>query len=180
MDRQAQAWTGGPISLGRALEVFDASQSVQVEEALGRWRGQVLSTGHAWEGLLEAYGWFGKRFDGPDTAHPLVFTDRRGTYAVNPALLPLGMVTTLGRAACHPIIARAGRLGLRAARTREPRARLRMIEHRGVVSAAMVYDALPVIDHFRRVDDHRMIGVMDMRGMADPLVFVLVRDDGAH
>lgn len=59
--------------------------------------------------------------------------------------------------------------------TRKPRARLRDVEHRGVVSAAMVYDHLPIIDHFRAVDDDTLLGVMDMRG-APPYFFILSRD----
>ncbi|MER6913476.1 DUF4334 domain-containing protein [Streptomyces sp. NPDC000594] len=46
------------------------------------------------------------------------------------------------------------------------------VEFRGVVSAAMVYDRLPVVDHFRRLDDDTLIGAMD--GGPDIL------DDGRH
>jgi hypothetical protein len=49
-----------------------------------------------------------------------------------------------------------------------------MIEHRGVVTATMSYDALPINDHFRRVDDATLLGVMDLRG-APPFFFVLRR-----
>ena len=60
--------------------------------------------------------------------------------------------------------------------TSRPAARLRMVEHRGVVSAAMVYDDLPIIDAFRRVDDDTVLGVMDLRWQPHPYVFVLRRD----
>ena len=62
-----------------------------------------------------------------------------------------------------------------ALRTRKHRARLRAVEHRGVVTAAMVYDHLPIIDFFRRVDDSTLLGVMDLRG-ATPYFFILRKD----
>jgi hypothetical protein len=45
-----------------------------------------------------------------------------------------------------------------------------------VVTAAMVYDALPVIDVFRRVSDDVRLGAMDMRGLPSPFLFVLRRE----
>lgn len=59
--------------------------------------------------------------------------------------------------------------------TRAPRARLRMMAHRGVVTATMVYDHLPICDHFRRIDDDRLLGIMDLRG-STPFFFTLTRD----
>jgi hypothetical protein len=50
-----------------------------------------------------------------------------------------------------------------------------MTEFRGVVTATMCYDALPIHDAFRRIDDDTRLGVMDLRG-APPFVFVLERD----
>ncbi|WP_406150872.1 DUF4334 domain-containing protein [Streptomyces sp. NBC_01012] len=35
------------------------------------------------------------------------------------------------------------------------------IEFRGEVTAAMVYDGVPVFDHFKRVDDTTLLGVMN-------------------
>jgi hypothetical protein len=51
-----------------------------------------------------------------------------------------------------------------------------MVEYRGVVSGTMVYDALPINDHFRAVDDDTLLGAMDLRGLADPFLFVLRRE----
>ncbi|WP_372790081.1 DUF4334 domain-containing protein [Paraconexibacter sp.] len=53
-------------------------------------------------------------------------------------------------------------------------ASLRAVEHRGVVTATMVYDKHPVFDHFRRVDEHTVLGLMDRKGDA-PLFFWLRR-----
>lgn len=40
-------------------------------------------------------------------------------------------------------------------------ASLWMIEFRGKVSATMVYDGVPVFDHFRQVDDRTLMGIMN-------------------
>jgi len=53
-------------------------------------------------------------------------------------------------------------------------ASLRAVEHRGVVTATMVYDKYPVFDHFRRVDEDTVLGLMDRKGDA-PLFFWLRR-----
>jgi GXWXG protein len=44
------------------------------------------------DGLLEAFGWHGKPFDGPDQVHPLVFDHGSGLFTVNPAFLAMGLV----------------------------------------------------------------------------------------
>jgi len=58
---------------------------------------------------------------------------------------------------------------------RSARGEIFAVEHRGVVTAAMVYDHLPIIDVFRLVDAGTLLGVMDLRGLP-PYVFVLTRD----
>lgn len=55
-------------------------------------------------------------------------------------------------------------------------ARLRAVEFRGVLSAAMVYDTQPIIDYFRRLDDDRLIGVMDTKGQPIDFYFWLERE----
>jgi hypothetical protein len=62
-----------PLTLERALELFDRLEPVAPEEVLGRWRGEGFPTGHPLDGLLEAWHWHGKRFDSPEEVHPLVF-----------------------------------------------------------------------------------------------------------
>ncbi|KAJ7801494.1 hypothetical protein B0H13DRAFT_2498336 [Mycena leptocephala] len=55
------------------------------------------------------------------------------------------------------------------------RARVREIKFRGVVSAAMVYDDKPVIDHFRYVDQNTVAGVMDAKSRPPVYHFYLTR-----
>lgn len=47
-------------------------------------------------------------------------------------------------------------------------ASLWMVEFRGKVSATMVYDGVPVFDHFRQVDANRLMGIMNgKKGVID-------------
>jgi Domain of unknown function (DUF4334)/GXWXG protein len=55
------------------------------------------------------------------------------------------------------------------------KASLRMVEYRGVVTATMVYDKHPIFDSFRRVDADTVMGAMDRKGEAAPLMFLLRR-----
>lgn len=47
------------------------------------------------------------------------------------------------------------------------RHQLRQVKFRGVVSAAMVYDKLPIIDSFRYVSDAMVMGAMDSKWDAE-------------
>jgi hypothetical protein len=166
---------GAPIA--DVLAFFDALPPVPVAELTGAWRGREIPTGNRLDGLLGRFGWHGKRFAGPDDAHPLLFDDGRGgVVGINPALVPLSLALRFAGLFRNPVAAALFRLALPVLRTSRPRARLRMTEYRAVVSATMVYDALPVHDVFRKVDEDTVVGVMDMRGLDPPFVFVLFRE----
>ncbi|MFV9452955.1 DUF4334 domain-containing protein [Rhodococcus sp. NM-2] len=47
------------------------------------------------------------------------------------------------------------------------------IEFRGEVTATMVYDGAPIFDHFKKVDDSTLMGIMNGKS-------ALVLDDGRH
>ena len=165
----------GAMSLTEALARFDALPAVTTLEMHGHWRGSGVPTGHDMDGLLEAYAWYGKTFESDEAVHPLVFRDRAGQkYAIDPRRIPLSLSRyhTLTR---HAVSRALFALATPLLRTREPRARLRAITYRGVTTAAMVYDHLPIIDCFRRIDHRTMLGLMDMRGAA-PFFFQLERD----
>jgi hypothetical protein len=160
-----------------ALAFFDGLPPVPAADMLGRWRGSGLPTGSRLDGLLEAYGWYGKEFLGAEAVHPLLFRGRGGRpHPVDPAWLPLALLRDhAGLAKLWPVRTAFGRLRP-LLYTHRPAARLRTIEHRGVSTAAMVYDALPIIDVFRRVGPDTVIGAMDMRGLPAPFLFLLERD----
>ncbi|WP_280507982.1 DUF4334 domain-containing protein [Nocardia flavorosea] len=176
MTEKATLLPAGGCTVAQAWEIFDSLPAAPVAEVTtGRWRGDELPTGHPMDGTLTESGWYGKQFDAPDRVHPLLFTDERGTvFAVDPRRVPLSLAGKFPARWLRPVRNRLRALAP-LLRTRKPTARLRDIEYRGVVSAAMVYDHLPIIDHFRRVDDEILLGVMDMRGLSEPYFFVLRR-----
>lgn len=164
-------------STGEVMAFFDSLPPVGLDEMAGAWRGRGVHTGHPFDGMLERFGWHGKRFEAADDAHPLVFGDGHGgVLSVNPGLIPIGLLLRFHALVNTPAMSRLFRLVLPILRTRKPAARLRMTEYRGVMTATMIYDALPINDVFRKVDDDTVLGVMDLRGMDQPFVFSLRRE----
>jgi hypothetical protein len=164
-------------SVAAALACFDSLPAAPLEIMRGTWRGSGLPTSHPLDGMLEAFGWYGKRFAGPEHVHPLVLTSARGTlFCINPALIPLGLLVRYAPLFKHPRIAPIFRALVPVLRTSKPQARLRMTEYRGVVTATMIYDRLPIHDVFRMVDQHTLLGLMDLRGVSQPFFFILRRD----
>ncbi|MEP7762584.1 DUF4334 domain-containing protein [Sanguibacter sp. 25GB23B1] len=167
-----------------ALDFFDTLPAVDPSALVGlgtagSWRGSEIPTRHPLDGVLERLGWHGKRFDTEEDVHPLVFRGRDDRLVcVDPRFLPLGLALRVARLLRTAPAARAFALVRPALATTRPQARLRAVEYRGTVSAAMVYDRQPIIDAFRRVDEHTVLGVMDLRGMRMPYVFVLRREAG--
>lgn len=174
------ATEAGRASPEEALEIFDGLEPVDTDFLLGAWKGAGFPTGHALDGLLEAYHWHGKRFENTEHVHPLVFSSLGGgTVSVNPVLVMpgLSLVDHL------PFLKSrfAGRIFqafLLLFATRRSRARLRLTSYRGKVSATMIYDHLPINDVFRKIDENTVLGLMDLKGVEQPFFFVLRRERG--
>jgi hypothetical protein len=164
-----------------ALAFYDTLEPVRIEEMIGSWRGEGLSTGHPVDGLLERFRWHGKRFDSPDDAHPLIFRaggDRR--VPINPACVPLPWLVRYPSLLRAPFVPTLFAVVRPLLSTQKPKARLRLTNYRGVVTATMSYDALPISDAFRKVDDDTLVGAMDARGLQMPFMFVLRREPGTN
>jgi hypothetical protein len=169
-----------PTTTADALVVFDAAPAVAPEFMIGTWHGAELPTHHPLDGFLASSGWWGKQFVDSETVHPLLFPASDGTslWALNPVLAFGG----LGVAAKLPGVKKQSfKRPISAMRpvlqTRAPKARLRTTRYRGVDSATMVYDQLPINDVFRQLSDDAVIGAMDLRGSTRPYFFVLRRDE---
>lgn len=160
-------------SIEEMLEIFDELEPATLELMTGRWNGFEIETGHFLDGLLGPSGWYGKLFASPEEVHPLLFytKNKTGLYSVNPSLVPLrpnlpkfegvGFIMRL----IKPFV-----------KTKKAHARMRMIEFRGKVTGTMVYDKLAIMDHFAKIDDNTLLGVMDLKGR-DYYPFVLERDN---
>ena len=164
----------GRATTEEAMELFDSLEPVDGDFMMGTWKGEGFLTNHPMDGLLEAYHWYGKRFEGPEDVHPLVFSTLRGGVAsVNPAFMGPTLRVPMPRAAVAGFIFQAFLPFLTTSRSR---ARLRMTTYRGKSSATMIYDQLPINDVFRKIDQDAVFGVMDFKGMESPFFFILRRE----
>ncbi|WP_240787032.1 DUF4334 domain-containing protein [Ramlibacter rhizophilus] len=167
----------GSVRFEDALSLFDSLDAVELDAMLGRWLGAEFPTGHPLDGVLSAYGWQGKHFRTAEHVDPLLFT---AGDACSYRLRPLGATWAVQALQAWPALktpaaARWARPLLPLLSTQRSQARLRMLEFRGVATAAMVYDTVPIIDVFRRIDEARVLGLMDMKGLDRPFFFLLRR-----
>lgn len=159
-----------------AIELFDSLEPVDVDFMIGNWKGEGFHTNHPLDGILEAYHWYGKRFESAEDVHPLVFTTLRGGIAnVNPAFMGPSLNLPIPKSG---ILGRIFQIFMPILTTSRSRARLRMTTYRGKLSATMIYDQLPVKDVFRKIDQDAVFGVMDFKGMESPFFFILRREHG--
>ena len=172
------AWRTTAISNADALRQFDSLPGLAPAAMLGRWRGVGLATGHPLDGLLEALGWHGKAFETVDRVHPLLF--RSGSsepVALDPAMIPVGLALRCPGLARSTAVAAAFRAALPMLATCEPGARLGRLAYRGKGSAAILYHRQPIVDHFREIDNYRVLGLMVRRRSPQPYFFLLTRED---
>ncbi|MBU42341.1 MAG: hypothetical protein CMN76_03915 [Spirochaetaceae bacterium] len=159
----------------QALEVFDSLPVVELDFMWGKWKGSGIDTDHPMDGLLENYAWYGKQFIDENNVHPLIFETGSGKhFIVNPALMPMGLALTQ-QWLKKPFMRGLFRTFRFLLSTKKTKARLRMTELRGKVTATMCYDALPIHDVFRKVDENIVMGYMDFKHMDTPFFFALRR-----
>ncbi len=156
------------------LECFDSLPAADLDFMIGRWRGFEIRTGHLLDGLLEPTGWYGKLFESIDRVHPLLFygAGKTSLYAVDPKLVPLTMPFPRS-----PLLGPLMVLARPLLQTRSAKARMRMIEFRGRSTGTMAYDNKPIFDHFAKIDERRMLGIMDLKDVPGPYAFCLERDE---
>ncbi|MDE0582409.1 DUF4334 domain-containing protein [Planococcus sp. A6] len=145
----------GADSAGEVCRLFDALEPVDPYEMFGTWKGRELPSGHPLDGWLEKSGWYGKAFHSTEHVDPLLFNTPFGKpFPLHP--FPPALIANL----------LSGAKGA---------ARLRKMEWRGKTSAVMIYDQLPIQDHFRKVNEDVLLGMMDWKGMKRPYFFLLAR-----
>lgn len=166
----------GSTTTQEALAIFDQLETVDISFMLGRWQGSGLHTNHPMDGLLEVANWYGKEFVNADCVHPLLFLDGKEEIfkvSPNPDMMKMALRLPIPKSeAATPFYTLFSSL----LKTEKSQARLRMMEHRGKVSATMIYDHLPIHDVFRKVDDSTLLGLMDYKVVEQPFFFILRRD----
>lgn len=112
--------------------IWPALPPVHIDELRGLWRLTVLNGDHvANSRVIDPDRWFGKRFVSEHEVHPMLYLNDEGE------LYPNRQATGGGDAS------------------------LWMTEFRGELTAAMVYDTLPIVDHFKRIDERTVLGLMN-------------------
>jgi hypothetical protein len=127
------------------------------------------------DGMLEMSNWYGKEFVDPETVHPLLFQTAGGEIfklKPDPILMRLALRFSLTR---YLWLAPILRWSTHWFKTDVSQARLRMLDSRGVMTATMIYDYLPINDSFKRIDDNAVLGLMDDKAISQPFFFVLQR-----
>ena len=149
----------------KTLEKFLIVPPIKPSEMIGLWQGRGITSGHPVDGVLENLGWFGKRFTSELRADALLF--RSGQHRltpIDPARIPLRLALrfhTVGRTRAMKNLFSYLQRGLRA---KGPVASLTTMSFHGVTSAAITYDEQPIVDHLRRIDEHRIMGAMVIEG----------------
>lgn len=143
----------GKADLHTACKLFDSLEAVDLEFLLGTWKGRDFHTGHPLDGILKKLKWYGKAFHDADNVDPLLFEIIKGkVIAIDP--VPFMSKQKLTEATGGE-------------------ARMRMVEFRGKLSAAIIYDHLPIHDHLRKVDENLLFGMMDLKGDTQAFFFLL-------
>lgn len=156
-----------------AFAFYDSLEPVSLDFMFGVWKGEGFATGHPMDGLLEAFDWYGKEFVDSENVHPLLFKHGQGKiYKVHPGKVPFSLAMVYP----HNLLWLARpffRLGKIYLHTKKSKARIRVVEFRGKHSVAMIYDDLPIYDHFRKIDERTVLGVMDLKGLNQFFFFAL-------
>ncbi|UYL07749.1 DUF4334 domain-containing protein [Bdellovibrio sp. SKB1291214] len=158
------------------LALFDSLPPADLDFLNGRWKGFEVKTEHPLDGLLENSGWYGKLFKDTNDVHPLLFYshDKQSVFAIDPLLVPLCISEYVPRSKS---LQQFVSLAKPVIQTKTPKARTRLIQYRGKLTASMIYDAKPIIDHFAKLDEKHLLGIMDLKGSQKPYAFILERDD---
>jgi hypothetical protein len=148
-----------------AFALFDSLQPVEPEAIHGLWRGRGLVTRHPLDGVLENLGWYGKRFHPDGRADALLFFwDEHRLIPVDPAGIPVRFALRFGGIGRRRIAKSLFSYLVKAMRAKATVAEVRNVRFRGVTSSGMAYDRQPIIDHFRKVNDNRLLGAMSIAG----------------
>jgi hypothetical protein len=158
------------------MERFQGLPPVEPREMIGLWTGRGIPSGHPLDGVLENLGWFGKRFSAQMRADALLFRGgEKRLVAIDPAWIPLRLALRFHKLGRTRTASSLFSYLLRRLRAKGSVASLKALPFHGVTSAAMAYDTQPIVDHFRKVDDIRVMGAMAIEGEDRVYFFELER-----
>lgn len=164
------------LSRQEALAFFHALPPVTRDFVLGLWRGGPLPVNSKLTYLLqESFGFFGTRFETTEDVHPFVFGSVGNPYSVDPWYIPLGMSDRHTASLITTLVINVSKYSVPLMITNKPRARLMMgcYGDSREPTCCMIYDNLPMIYYFKRVDERSLFVLMDVRGADEPFFFAL-------
>jgi len=147
-------------------------------EMAGVWRGDGIPSGHPLDGVLENLQWFGKRFRADLRSDALLFQWRPGRLVpIEPSLIPMRLAMRLAPFGRTAVAKNWFSYLQKVMRAQGPTATLmsRIVE--GIETAAMVYDRKPIVDHFKRMANDEVAGMMAVEGDPRRYFFRLRRVD---
>jgi|EndMetStandDraft_6_1072998.scaffolds.fasta_scaffold03490_3 hypothetical protein len=142
---------------------FDTLPAVTIDELRGLWIPDSSYAETPGGRVLLESGWRGMRFTSSESVDPLLFGNE--LFAADlPKLLSLLSGGPVDVSAHRDLVQASG-----------PIARVRMVEYRSVLSAALVYDQAPILDYIRAYDKDTVVGAVEARGMVDTPVYAVLR-----
>ncbi|MBU9765103.1 DUF4334 domain-containing protein [Mycobacterium sp. TNTM28] len=147
--------------------LFATLPAVSVNALLGTWRALAIPGVSTVYPILIEKGWYGMRFNDPENVDTMLIASPDGDEMFAADVLKLAAVAPGATSNLCQIRSEI--------ETDQPMGRLRMIDHRGTVTAAMIYDRLPVIDYFRQIDDHAVLCAADARDSIETGYLILQR-----
>jgi hypothetical protein len=157
---------------------FQSLEPVKPVEMVGLWRGAGVPSGHPLDGVLENLRWFGKRFHPDMRADALLFQWHPARLvAIDPRFVPIGLAIKLAPFGRTALAQTTFSYFHKVFRARGTTAALEVRTFEHIASAAMVYNEQPIVDHFRRVDENTLAGMMCVRDDERRFFFKLTKMD---
>jgi hypothetical protein len=132
-------------------EVFNQLPAVSPEAMIGKWTGGSFNTGHPTHKQLEDYKWAGKDFHSINEVDPIMLWDDQGNRT---RYTEFGTARVRTEIDCQTFCVK-----------RSSMLQIREVKFRGVVTAAMIYDKIPIIDYFHHVSEGVVMGAMDNKDL---------------
>jgi len=147
------------------LSWFHSLAPMHPSELIGLWQGEGMASGHPLDGVLENLGWFGKRFHPDLRADALLFQlGPQRLVALEPAYFPIRTAVRLAPFGRTSVARNWFSYLYKILRAKGTTAALETHEDEAGPTAAMAYDRQPIVDHFRRIDETTVAGMMVVSG----------------
>ena len=147
--------------------LFTTLASVSIQTLQGIWRAVAIPGVSPQYQLMIEKGWYGMRLTDQNSVDSLLIANPEGTGIFAADLFKLAAALPANPAHLSQIRSEI--------ETDQPTGRLRLIDYRGTVSAAMIYDRQPVIDYFRTIDDTTVLCTVEARDITGNAYLILQR-----